>query len=193
MPKRHGRNEDPVGKRAKAAKIASAKAAKDAKASSKRQKEIDAEVAKERLAEIEVDESFSQREEILRRVHRQSDVEGTSDSDDSQTELPLANTGVSGDNTESDDDAEGNNDAEGDDDTEGNNDTSADDDQGSSQQKNAKVSSICWCNIRNCDLMMCTERQEGQTDPDQVARSSCSEEERKEGPKGSWDRRQVKC
>jgi hypothetical protein len=64
-------------------------------------------------------------------------VEGISDSDDDQTELPLANTGVSGDNTESNDNAEGN------DDTEGNDHMSADDNQGSSQQKNAKVSSIC--------------------------------------------------
>ena len=70
-------------------------------------------------------------------------MEGTSDSDDDQTELPLANTGVSGDDTKSNDDAEGNNDAKGNDDTEGNDDTSADDDHGSSQQKNAKVSSIC--------------------------------------------------
>jgi hypothetical protein len=64
LPKHHRRNEDPVGKHAKVARIASAKVAKDAKASSKRQKEIDAKVVKERLAEIEVDESFSQREEI---------------------------------------------------------------------------------------------------------------------------------
>jgi hypothetical protein len=125
------------------ARIASAKAAKDAKASSKRQKEIDAKVAKERLVEIEVDESFSQREEIQQCIRRQSDVKGTSDSDDDQTELPLANTGASGDDTESNDDAEGNDNAKGNDNTEGNDDTSADNDQGSSQQKNAKVSSIC--------------------------------------------------
>jgi hypothetical protein len=40
------------------------KAAKEAKASSKRQKEIDAEAAKEKLAEMEVDKSFIQREEV---------------------------------------------------------------------------------------------------------------------------------
>jgi hypothetical protein len=83
LPKYHRWNKDPVGKHAKAAKIAGSKVAKEAKASSKRQKKIDAEVAKERLVEMEVDESFSQREEIQQCVCWQSDVEeeGTSNSD----------------------------------------------------------------------------------------------------------------
>jgi hypothetical protein len=40
------------------------KTVKKAKASSKRQKEIDVEATKEKLAEMEVDESFIQREEV---------------------------------------------------------------------------------------------------------------------------------
>jgi hypothetical protein len=68
----------------KAAKQADAKAAKQAKASSKRQQEIDADNAKERLAEMEVDESFTQMEETQRRVHRQSDIEDAGGGDDEE-------------------------------------------------------------------------------------------------------------
>jgi hypothetical protein len=116
LPKHHGWNEDPVGKWAKAAKIADAKAAKVAKASSKRQKEIDAKAAKEKLAAMEVNESFAQKEEIQQCICRQSEVENArTSSDDKDFELPdSADTGVS------DNDAEGSTDA-------------SDDDQGLSQ------------------------------------------------------------
>jgi hypothetical protein len=57
------------------------------------------EAAKEKLAEMEVDESFTQREEIQRHVHRQSDVEqtGASHSDDERVEFPDLSTGSVGD------------------------------------------------------------------------------------------------
>jgi hypothetical protein len=131
LPKHCGWNKDPVGKRAKAAKIADAKVAKAAKASIKRQNELDAEAAKEKLAEMEVDESFSQKEEVQWHVCWQSDVEnmGASNSNDKDSELPdLADMGVSDDDADS-----SNNDTEGaGNDTEGAKDA-ADDDQGSLQ------------------------------------------------------------
>jgi hypothetical protein len=112
--------------------------AKEAKASSKRQKEINTEVAKERLAEMEVDESFAQREETQQHIRQQSDVEedGTSNSDDKETKFPdLANSNMV--NAEYHSRSPG----VSDDDTEGNNDTSDDDNQGSSQKKSK--ASIC--------------------------------------------------
>jgi len=124
LPKRRGQNEDPVGKHAKAAKAADVKAAKAAKVSKKRQEESDAKAAKEKLAEMEVDESFAQREEVQQRIRQQSDIKKVeaSKSDDEYTEFPgLANVGVS------------------DDDTEGHSDT-LNDDQGLPQQKKSTVS-----------------------------------------------------
>jgi hypothetical protein len=102
---------------------------------------------------MEVDESFSQKEEVQQHVCRQSDVEnmGASNSDDKDSELPdLADRGVSDNDADSsDNDAKGtDNDAKGaDHDTEGaGNDTegaedAADDDQGSLQQ--ASKVSVC--------------------------------------------------
>jgi hypothetical protein len=107
LPKCCGWNKDPVGKRAKAAKVADAKAAKEAKEASKRQREIDAEAAKEKLVEMEVDESFAQRNEIQWHICRQSDLENIgSHSNDKDNELPnVADSDVS----DSDGDAEGSN------------------------------------------------------------------------------------
>ena len=63
MPKCNGQNEDPVGRHAKAAKAAEAKAAKAAKATEKTKKAIEAEVAKEKLAQVEANESYVQAQE----------------------------------------------------------------------------------------------------------------------------------
>jgi hypothetical protein len=130
----------------KVAKIADAKAAKVAKASIKKQKELDAKAAKEKVAEMEVDESFSQKEVVQCCIRQQSDVEnvGASNSDNEDSESPdLADAGVSDDDPNS-----SNNDAEGtDDDTEAASDDNegadgaADDDQGLLQQ--ASKASVC--------------------------------------------------
>lgn len=80
LPKRCKRNEDPVGKHAKAAKVAAKKADKAAKVSEKKRKEVKAEAAKDTLAEVEADESFFQQQELRGRIRRQSDmVPGGSD------------------------------------------------------------------------------------------------------------------
>ena len=76
MPKRHGRNEDPVGKRAKEARVAKAKATKKAKAEDKEKQAAEAEAVKDKLAAIEVDESFAQKEEDQQRIRRLSDLTG---------------------------------------------------------------------------------------------------------------------
>jgi membrane protein involved in colicin uptake len=88
LPKRHGRNEDPVGKRAKAAKVAKTKATKEAKVADKvadkQRQEADAENAKEKLADMEIDESFAQAQEAQQCIRRQSDMEIMTQSDDSE-------------------------------------------------------------------------------------------------------------
>jgi hypothetical protein len=84
LPKRHGRNEDPVGKHAKAAKVAKTKATKEAKVADKQRQEADAENAKEKLADMEIDKSFAQAQEAQQRIRRQSDMEIMTQSDDSE-------------------------------------------------------------------------------------------------------------
>ena len=79
MPKRRGRNEDPVGKRAKAARVAEAKATKRAKAKNEEKRVAEAEAAKDKLTEMEIDESFAQMEEDQQRIRRLSDMEATTD------------------------------------------------------------------------------------------------------------------
>jgi antirestriction protein len=68
LPKCSGRNDDPIGKRAKAAKAAEAKATKEAKAADKQRRAAEAESAKERLAEMEIEESFVQAQEDKQRI-----------------------------------------------------------------------------------------------------------------------------
>ena len=77
MPKRRGRNEDPVGRHAKAARVAEAKAAKKAKAKEKEKQVAEAEAAKDKLADIEINESFAQTQENEERIRRLSDIEAT--------------------------------------------------------------------------------------------------------------------
>ena len=60
LPRRCGRNKDPIGKCAKAAKAVANKANKAAKVAEKKRKEVEAGAAKDKLAEIEEDESFIQ-------------------------------------------------------------------------------------------------------------------------------------
>lgn len=74
LPKRRGRNEDPVGKRAKAARVAANKAAKQTKEADKQKRAVEASVAKDKLAAMEVDESFVREQENHGRVRRQSDM-----------------------------------------------------------------------------------------------------------------------
>jgi hypothetical protein len=81
LPKRRGRNEDPVGKRAKAVKAAAKKADKGAKVTEKERKEVEAEAAKDKLAEIEENESFIQGQKQRGRIRRQSEM-GASRSND---------------------------------------------------------------------------------------------------------------
>ena len=50
LPKCQGRNDDPIGKCAKAVRAEETKAAKEAKAAKKQRKEAEAEAAKEKLA-----------------------------------------------------------------------------------------------------------------------------------------------
>lgn len=90
MPKRRGRNEDPVGKHAKASKVAAKKADKAAKVINQRRKEDEAEVAKDMLVEMEVDESLIRQQEQLGRIRRQSDMgdgRSTNGLDDSEEEF----------------------------------------------------------------------------------------------------------
>jgi hypothetical protein len=105
LPKRSGRNDDPIGKRAKAAKAAEAKAAKEAKAADKRRQAVEAEAAKERLAEMEIEESFVQAQEDKWRVRQRSDIEALNtggDKDDSEDEFAeLSNMVSSCDSEES--------------------------------------------------------------------------------------------
>lgn len=95
MPKRRGRNEDPVGKHAKAAKVAKAKATKEAKAADKaadkQRREADADAAKEKVAAMEVDESFTQMQEDKQRIRRQSDMKIMTHTDDSDGQFPGLN------------------------------------------------------------------------------------------------------
>jgi hypothetical protein len=85
LPKRRGRNEDPVGKYAKAAKTAKAKADKKEKEADKQEKIAKVDAAKDTLAEMEADESFVQTQESQHRVRRQSDMETTSDNGDNDS------------------------------------------------------------------------------------------------------------
>ena len=89
MPKHCGRNEDPVGKHAKAVRIAAVKADKAAKVACRKKKDTDADATKERLAEMEVDESFIQQQEKQQCIHLQSDmgVNRHNDLDDAEEEF----------------------------------------------------------------------------------------------------------
>jgi len=96
--------------------------------SSKRQQEADAETAKDTLAEVEVDESFAQRNETEQRIRRVSDIENEEASDDSDSHdeseeiHDLADIDLSGEDTED----------------------APDDDKGPSQtQKPPKVCVVC--------------------------------------------------
>jgi hypothetical protein len=79
LPKRCGRNKDPVGKCAKAARVAEAKVTKKAKAEDKQKWAAAAEAAKDELAEMEIDKSFAQMEEDQQRIRRLSDMEAMTD------------------------------------------------------------------------------------------------------------------
>ena len=99
LPKRRGRN---------AARVAATKADKAAKASSKKKKEEDADAAKEKLAEMEVDESFAQRQDRQRRIRRQSDMDVNECDDSDGTEEDFADLmemEFSGDEEEADGEA----------------------------------------------------------------------------------------
>ena len=90
LPKCRGRNEDPIGKHAKATKVAAKKADKAAKVAEKEKKEVETKVAKDKLAELEVDESFIEQQEHQGRIRRQSDMgvgrsNSLNDSDDSDS------------------------------------------------------------------------------------------------------------
>ncbi len=93
LPKCRGQNEDPVGKCAKATKAAKTKAMKKAKAEDKEKQAAEAETAKDKLAEMEIDESFSQTQEDQQRIHWLSDMEAMTDgrhdgsSEDESTDL----------------------------------------------------------------------------------------------------------
>jgi len=77
LPKCHCQNEDPTGVHAKAAKMVESKAAK------KRDKAAETEAAKQKLAEMEADESFVQAQEQRGRIRRRSDMKASlNDSDD---------------------------------------------------------------------------------------------------------------
>jgi hypothetical protein len=82
LPKRRGRNEDPVGKRAKAAKAAVNKATKVAKAADKKRQALENDAAKERLVEMEIDESFTRVQEDQQRVRQRSDIKAPFTSED---------------------------------------------------------------------------------------------------------------
>ena len=63
--------------------MAESKAARDAKAAKKRDKAAETEAAKQKLAEMEADESFVQAQEQRGRIRRRSDMKaGLNDSDD---------------------------------------------------------------------------------------------------------------
>jgi antirestriction protein len=69
LPKRRGWNDNPIGKCAKAARAEETKATKEAKAAEKQRKEAEAEAVKEKLAQMEADESFVQAQEQQRCIH----------------------------------------------------------------------------------------------------------------------------
>jgi hypothetical protein len=117
LPKRHGRNEDPVGKRARAARAAQAKATKKAKLEDKEKQVAEVDAAKEKLVEMEVDKSFIQMQEDQQHICRLSDMEAmtngeitdgledevakSDDSDKSSDEGPEAESeSLAGDETE---------------------------------------------------------------------------------------------
>jgi hypothetical protein len=97
LPKRRGRNEDPVRKRAKVAKAAETKATKEAKAVDKKRQALENDAAKESLVEMEINESFARVQEDQQRVRQVSDIQ-----------TPL----TGGDNDDSDDEFAGLNDRE---------------------------------------------------------------------------------
>ena len=92
LPKRQGRNEDPTGRRTKKAKAIAVKAAKAAKAENAETRLREEELAKEKLAEMEVDESFIQKDERRLRIRRRSDLDNMDASTGSEGEvIPLEN------------------------------------------------------------------------------------------------------
>jgi hypothetical protein len=79
LPRCRRRNEDPVGKHAKVAKVAKAKADKEAKAAHKKKEAAKANAARETLAEMEADESFLQVHEFQHRTRQLSNMEARAD------------------------------------------------------------------------------------------------------------------
>lgn len=103
LPKRRGRNEDPVGKCAKAARVAKVKATKKAKAEEKEKQAAEAEAVKDKLAEIEIDESFAQEAEDQQRIRRLSDLasdESNTDSNDEEESADDLGAGEGSDQSE---------------------------------------------------------------------------------------------
>ena len=107
LPKRRGRNEDPVGKQAKAARVAKAKATKKAKAEEKQKQAAKDEAAKDKLMEIEIDESFAKMQEDQQRIRRLSDM---AMSDDENGDGPEDEATDQNDHEESSDDDNDDND-----------------------------------------------------------------------------------
>jgi hypothetical protein len=92
------------------AKVAAKKADKAAKVAEKGRKEVEAETAKDKLAEMEVDESFIERQEQQGRVRRQSDMgAGRSNNlDDLEEEFAnLMDLDFSSDTSETDSETDG--------------------------------------------------------------------------------------
>ena len=108
LPKRPGRNDDPVGKRAKATRVAPAKATRQAKEADKQKRADEAGAAREKLAEMEVNESLIREQEYQGRIRRQSDMaagDGNGNESESRSEFASLNgKEFSGD--ESDDEPE---------------------------------------------------------------------------------------
>jgi hypothetical protein len=177
LPKHQWQNEDPVGKHAKAAKVANAKAAKAAKASSKRQQEVNAKAVKDTLVEVEVNELFAQREETQWHIHHVSDIENVGASDDSDSndesdedEFPdLADMDLSSGDTEDSSNA-------------------PNDDKGPSQ-KPPKASS-CSYNAKSDDPVLYPECKDQEKGSDQAVRSSFGKEKWSKGQRASQDSQQ---
>ena len=102
LPKRQGWNDDPIGKHAKAARAEETKAAKEAKAAKKRRKEAEAKAVKEKLAQMEADESFVQAQEQQHHIQRWLDMNASIHEVDDDLEGDDADENSGGEEPETD-------------------------------------------------------------------------------------------
>jgi hypothetical protein len=146
LPKCRGRNENPVGKCAKVARAAQAKATKKAKSEDKEKQVAEADAAKDKLAEMEVNESLIQMQEDQQRICRLSDMEAMTDGE--ITDGPEDEVAESDDSDESSDEG-----------LEAESESLAGDETEQSRKCTSKVSFGLIISMYKCSMLMVTSRE----------------------------------